>query len=258
MFGPGEYVPDPTEGMVAVKDLPAPQRDCIIVTTSKRPALAVASAPRAPPPTSGPCTISAMYPPVAPLPSWWRTRRILARLASSIATSISPTSLPPGAMTRTACLPWRCGWWSKIACPTARPVGPSGAITACLSPVPRSKMGWRLGGKTAPGHIGSAFLAWALETFAGSAAVDARSAGPYGVLSAVDNRQDKRGGGKPRHNFLYTSSELSRLKRWSPPLCGMNEFEKPQLLSGKGELHLAHHRLGAIEHQGFLRIQRDQ
>ena len=64
--------------------------------------------------------------------------------------------------------------------------------------------------------------------------------------------------GKPRHNFLYTSSELSRLKRWSPPLCGMNEFEKPQLLSGKGELHLAHHRLGAIEHQGFLRIQRDQ
>jgi len=63
---------------------------------------------------------------------------------------------------------------------------------------------------------------------------------------------------KPRHNFLYTSSELSRLKRWSPPLCGMNEFEKPQLLSGKGELHLAHHRLGAIEHQGFLRIQRDQ
>jgi transposase len=26
MFGPGEYVPDPTEGIVDVKDLPAPQR----------------------------------------------------------------------------------------------------------------------------------------------------------------------------------------------------------------------------------------
>src|SRR6266700_3570528 len=25
MFGPGEYVPDPTEGLVDVKDLPAPQ-----------------------------------------------------------------------------------------------------------------------------------------------------------------------------------------------------------------------------------------
>ena len=24
MFGPGEYVPDPTEGIVDVKDLPAP------------------------------------------------------------------------------------------------------------------------------------------------------------------------------------------------------------------------------------------
>jgi len=27
MFGPGEYVPDPTEGIVDVKDLPAPQLD---------------------------------------------------------------------------------------------------------------------------------------------------------------------------------------------------------------------------------------
>ena len=26
MFGPGEYVPDPTEGIVDVKDLPAPIR----------------------------------------------------------------------------------------------------------------------------------------------------------------------------------------------------------------------------------------
>jgi len=25
MFGPGEYVPNPTEGIVDVKDLPAPQ-----------------------------------------------------------------------------------------------------------------------------------------------------------------------------------------------------------------------------------------
>lgn len=25
MFGPGEYVPDPTEGIVDVKDLPTPQ-----------------------------------------------------------------------------------------------------------------------------------------------------------------------------------------------------------------------------------------
>jgi hypothetical protein len=38
----------------------------------------------------------------------------------------------------------------------------------------------------------------------------------------------------------------------------MDEFEKPQLLGGKGAWNLAYHRLGAIEHQGFLRIQRNQ
>jgi hypothetical protein len=40
--------------------------------------------------------------------------------------------------------------------------------------------------------MGGAFLEWALETFAGYAAVDERYEGPYCVLSAVDNRQDKR------------------------------------------------------------------
>jgi len=40
--------------------------------------------------------------------------------------------------------------------------------------------------------MGSTFLDWALETFAGYVAVDELSEGPYGVLSAVDHRQDKR------------------------------------------------------------------
>lgn len=40
--------------------------------------------------------------------------------------------------------------------------------------------------------MGGAFLAWALEAFSGDAAVDALSEGPSCVLSAVDNRQDKR------------------------------------------------------------------
>jgi Transposase len=37
-----------------------------------------------------------------------------------------------------------------------------------------------------------AFLDWALGTFSGSVAADELYEGPYGVLSAVDNRQDKR------------------------------------------------------------------
>jgi len=58
--------------------------------------------------------------------------------------------------------------------------------------LPRSKIGWRLGEKKAQGHIGGAFLEWALEAFSGYAAVDELYEGPYCVLSAVDNRQYKR------------------------------------------------------------------
>src|SRR5712691_10837291 len=79
-----------------------------------------------------------------------------------------------------------------MACPTGPPVGTSGAITGCSSPVPLSKIGSRQGGKKAQGHLQGAFLAWALETFAGYVAVDELYEGPYCVLSAVDNRQYKR------------------------------------------------------------------
>src|SRR2546423_466443 len=51
---------------------------------------------------------------------------------------------------------------------------------------------WRLGGKKAQGHMGGAFLAWALDAFSGYAAVDELYEGRYCVLSAVDNRQYKR------------------------------------------------------------------
>ena len=37
-----------------------------------------------------------------------------------------------------------------------------------------------------------AFLDWALKAFSGYVAADELSEGPYGVLSAVDNRQYKR------------------------------------------------------------------
>jgi hypothetical protein len=40
--------------------------------------------------------------------------------------------------------------------------------------------------------MSGAFLDWALETFSGYVAADALSEGPSCVLSAVDNRQDKR------------------------------------------------------------------
>ena len=40
--------------------------------------------------------------------------------------------------------------------------------------------------------MSGAFLDWALETFAGYVAADELYEGPYGVLSAVDNRQYQR------------------------------------------------------------------
>ena len=79
-----------------------------------------------------------------------------------------------------------------MACPTDPPAGTCGAITACLSPLPPSKIGWRLGEKKAQGHMNGAFLDWALEAFSGYVAADELYEGPYCVLSAVDNRQYKR------------------------------------------------------------------
>jgi hypothetical protein len=79
-----------------------------------------------------------------------------------------------------------------MACPIDPPVGTSGVITGYLSLLPRSKIGWRQGGKKAQGHIQGTFLEWALEAFSGYVAVDELYEGPYCVLSAVDNRQYKR------------------------------------------------------------------
>jgi hypothetical protein len=79
-----------------------------------------------------------------------------------------------------------------MVCPTDPPVGTSGAITGCSSPLPPSKIGERLGEKKAQGHSQGAFLEWALEAVSGYAAVDELYEGPSCVLAAVDNRQYKR------------------------------------------------------------------
>ena len=67
MFGPGEYVPDPTEGIVDVKALPAPQLAYYTVATSKPLARAVGTWPLATNPTSVCYTTWAIDIPVVPL-----------------------------------------------------------------------------------------------------------------------------------------------------------------------------------------------
>ena len=71
-------------------------------------------------------------------------------------------------------------------------VGPCGATTASLSPLPRSKTGAKLGGKKAQARLDTDCLDWALADVSGDVAADALSDGPCCMLSAVDKRCDKR------------------------------------------------------------------
>jgi hypothetical protein len=61
-----------------------------------------------------------------------------------------------------------------------------------LSPGPRSRTGWRRGGKKAEARIEADYLDWALADFSGYIAADELYDGPYCVLSIVDNRTFKR------------------------------------------------------------------
>jgi hypothetical protein len=58
--------------------------------------------------------------------------------------------------------------------------------------LPRSKTGSRLGEKKAQARLDTEFLDWALAAFSGYVAADELYDGPFCVLSAVDNRCDKR------------------------------------------------------------------
>jgi hypothetical protein len=84
------------------------------------------------------------------------------------------------------------GWWWKMACRTAPPVGISGATIVCLSPSPPSRTGWRRGGKRASERWETDYLAWALADFSGYLAMDELYDGPFCVLSIVDNHTVKR------------------------------------------------------------------
>src|SRR3954453_22658008 len=83
-------------------------------------------------------------------------------------------------------------WSSRMDYLIAPPDGPSGASTACSSPMQRSRTGSRPGGKKEARRIDSDYLDWALSDFSGSIAADELYDGPFCVLSIVDNRTFKR------------------------------------------------------------------
>src|SRR2546428_1604029 len=79
-----------------------------------------------------------------------------------------------------------------MACPTVPPAGTCGETTGCLSPLPRSRIGLRLGEKKAQARMHTDFLDWALADFSGYVAADELYDGPFCILAAVDNRRYKR------------------------------------------------------------------
>src|SRR5438105_15918616 len=79
-----------------------------------------------------------------------------------------------------------------MACPTALRVGTCGATIASLCPLRPFRTGSRLGGKKAQARMDTDFLDWALADFSGYVAADELYDGPFCMLSAVDNRRDKR------------------------------------------------------------------
>ena len=74
----------------------------------------------------------------------------------------------------------------------AMQVGNFGGIIVCLSLLPPSRIGWRLGGKRASARWESDYLNWALTDFSGYLAADELYDGQFCVLSIVDNRTFKR------------------------------------------------------------------
>ena len=121
-----------------------------------------------------------------------RTRNIIAVNARATSTWTCRTWLRPRATTPTASSRWQCDWWWRTDCLTARPVGISGEIIASLCLSPRSRTGWRPGGKKAEQRIGGEYLDAALDNFSGYIAADELYDGPFCVLSIVDNRTFRR------------------------------------------------------------------
>jgi len=100
------------------------------------------------------------------------TRSTSAPSAASTSTRIPPNTLCSNPATPIASSPWRCDSSSRTACRIKPPAGICGAITASSYPSPRSKTGWRPGGKKAARQMWTTYLDWGLADFSGSIAAD--------------------------------------------------------------------------------------
>src|SRR5262245_16271455 len=192
MSGPGEYLPDPTEGVTRPEDLPEAKIAWRSRNFKHRPALNVANPATAIGRASACCTTSAIWSPGVLGTSTSPTPSITAADAASTSTPTRPTWPRPRGTTPIASLPWPCDSSPRTAYPIKPPAGTSGGITVFLSPSPPSRTGWRPGGKKAASQMDVPYLDWALAEFSGYIAADELYDGPFCVLSIVDNRTFRR------------------------------------------------------------------
>ena len=191
MPGPGEYRPDPSQGITRIEDLPKPKIRCQSRNYRRRPC------PR--------CGQSAyrdrrvrrtLHDLGNPLTG--RPRELIVIYSQHCCTrcrkyfNADMTDLADPVVTLPSALSTRpSAWSSRTAYRIAPPVGACGAITASSFLTPRSRTGSRTGGK-AQRRIPTDYLDWALSDFSGYIAADELYDGPFCVLSIVDNRTFKR------------------------------------------------------------------
>ena len=192
MPGPGEYLPDSTEGITRVEDLPKPKIIRRKRDRRRRPCPHCGHRAYRDRRASACCTTWGIWCRAVPTRSISRIRFITVVRVANTSMRTCRTWPCQSPTTRTAWSLWPSVWSSKTACLTKLPVGTYGGIIGCLCPLPPSRTGWRPGGKKAEARVEADYLNWALADYSGYIAADELYDGPYCVLSIVDNRTFKR------------------------------------------------------------------
>ena len=190
--GPGCYLPDETEGIDRIEDLPKPRIEkrnrsrrkcecpgCGHASTRKhvrqRQLHDLGDAR-----TGCPIELRVRY-----------SEHYCCKCGRWFTVDLSDLAVPNGHYTHRV-VAAAVRWSSRTACLTAPPVGTYGATTASSSPSPRSRTGSRRRGKKGRRQVEQEYLDDALARFSGYIAIDELYDGPFCVLSIVDNRTYRR------------------------------------------------------------------
>ena len=137
----------------------------------------------------GSCMTWAIPVPAVPATSTWSIRNIAAPAATPTLTPAWTTWPCRRAITPIGWWRRRYDWWWRTACRIASPLGTCGGIIGCSSRGPRSRTGWRPGGKKSETYVHTEYLDETLASFSGYIAADELYDGPFCVLSIVDNHR---------------------------------------------------------------------